>query len=97
MTETVSVKKLGAKEILRCICHKSKGHNAIQCKNCLYFQHVSCVAKYSQKPIVNYICPECWKLEPLVDSSTTSIVSRTSIMQWNEEIVKHIANDNVRF
>ncbi|KAJ6644542.1 E3 ubiquitin-protein ligase SHPRH, partial [Pseudolycoriella hygida] len=97
MTETVPVKKLGAKEILRCICIKSKRHNAIQCKNCLYFQHVSCVAKYSQKPIVNYICPECWKLEPLVDSSTTFIVSPTSIkMQWNEEIVKHIANDNVR-
>lgn len=89
--------KLEAKEILRCVCSRTQRRKAIQCQRCLYFQHENCVAKYSLKPIVNYICPECWKLELPIQSSTTFIVSPPSIkMQWNEEIQKHIGNSHFR-
>lgn len=89
--------KLKAKEILRCVCSRTKTRKTIQCQRCLYFQHENCVAKYSLKPIVNYICPECWKLELPIQSSTTFIVSPPSIkMQWNEEIQKHIGNSHFR-
>lgn len=89
--------KLTRNEVVRCICSNSNTRKVIQCPSCLHFQHENCVAKYSLKPIVNYICPECWKFEPLIDSSTTFIVSPPSIkMQWHDEIEKHISNSNFR-
>lgn len=90
-------KKLQKKEVLRCVCSLTQTGNKIQCSRCLYFQHEKCVTKYSLRPIVNYICPECWKSEAPIQSSTTFIVSPPSIkMQWNEEIQKHIANSSFR-
>ncbi|KAG4066978.1 hypothetical protein HA402_007726 [Bradysia odoriphaga] len=89
--------KLKKNQILKCVCTNGNTRKTVQCPRCLYFQHEVCVAKYSVKPIVNYICPECWKLEPLTHSPSTFIVSPPSIkMQWQDEIQKHIADTKFR-
>lgn len=76
---------------LKCICIKKTTKNLITCKKCGLQQHRKCVLKHSLRDPTHYICPECWRTEPLVEAGTTIIVSPVSIkMQWASEIKKHI-------
>lgn len=85
-----------------CLCNKTK-HNGgcekfIKCIKCLKLQHKKCVLKHAKNQNnKNYICPNCWKNMDLILSSATIIVSPVAIKkQWQNEIQKHIANDNLR-
>lgn len=81
-----------------CICRDTKSNDMVlQCSKCLFWQHAKCVAKYSNQPILNYICPKCWKLEEPVHSMTTFIACPSSIKgQWNNEIRRHISSPNFK-
>ncbi|XP_062553658.1 E3 ubiquitin-protein ligase SHPRH [Armigeres subalbatus] len=82
--------EMQAKEI-RCICTKSSDKHLITCRKCGLRQHKKCVMKHCDPATRKYICPECWRSEPLIESGTTIIVSPVSIkMQWASEIAKHI-------
>ncbi|XP_029716556.2 E3 ubiquitin-protein ligase SHPRH [Aedes albopictus] len=76
---------------VRCICTKTSKKKLIACMKCNLLQHKKCVLKHSEEQPKKYICPECWRSEPLVETGTTIIVSPVSIkMQWASEINKHI-------
>lgn len=86
-----------------CLCNKrrreKKRKKLIKCTKCLKIQHRKCVLKYSQNEDIEcgYVCPNCWKDMPLVDSSATIIVSPVAIKkQWETEIRKHISNAEFR-
>lgn len=79
------------KKEIRCICVRDSKKNLITCRKCGLRQHKKCVLKHSEQEPERYICPECWRSEPLVEAGTTIIVSPVSIkMQWASEITKHI-------
>lgn len=82
----------------QCICRDTKSNGKIvHCPKCLHWQHEKCVAKYSDQPILNYLCPKCWKLEQPVQSSTTFIACPPSIKgQWNMEIRRHISSPSFK-
>lgn len=82
---------------LKCICLKQSKKGLITCEKCGLQQHRKCVLKNSTVEQTRYICPECWRFEPLVESGTTIIVSPVAIkMQWASEISKHISDKNFK-
>ncbi|KAL9701718.1 hypothetical protein quinque_005159 [Culex quinquefasciatus] len=82
---------------LKCICIRSNVKDTISCQKCGQRQHKKCVLKNCEEEPTRYICPECWRSEALVESSTTIIVSPVSIkMQWASEIRKHIADSSFK-
>ncbi|XP_053664769.1 E3 ubiquitin-protein ligase SHPRH [Anopheles marshallii] len=85
---------------LKCFCTSTHRRKTITCRKCGRLQHRKCVLKHHQ-PKQNipsrYICPECWRTEPLVESGATIIVSPASIKhQWESEIRKHVSDPNFR-
>uniref|UniRef100_A0A182PQI4 Helicase C-terminal domain-containing protein n=1 Tax=Anopheles epiroticus TaxID=199890 RepID=A0A182PQI4_9DIPT len=51
----------------------------------------------NSNPKRRYICPECWRSEPMVKSGATIIVTPASIkLQWMSEIRKHVSDPNFR-
>lgn len=81
----------------RCICSKPVDDSIISCRKCGQQQHNKCVLKNALREPTRYICPECWRSEPLVEAGTTIIVSPVSIkMQWASEISKHIADTSFK-
>ncbi|XP_050073071.1 E3 ubiquitin-protein ligase SHPRH [Anopheles maculipalpis] len=86
---------------LRCLCIKTHRKKTIACSKCGRLQHRKCVLKHHQpdrkKSTFRYICPECWRTEPLVESGATIIVSPASIKhQWENEIRKHVCDPSFR-
>ncbi|XP_055534746.1 E3 ubiquitin-protein ligase SHPRH [Wyeomyia smithii] len=82
---------------LRCICIKQSKKGLVTCGKCGLQQHRKCVLKNSISNQHRYICPECWRSEPLVEAGTTIIVSPVAIkMQWASEISKHINDKNFK-
>uniref|UniRef100_A0A182WJB3 RING-type domain-containing protein n=1 Tax=Anopheles minimus TaxID=112268 RepID=A0A182WJB3_9DIPT len=86
---------------LKCLCVRTHRKNTIACGKCGRLQHRKCVLKHHQpegkKNTGRYICPECWRMEPLVESGATIIVSPASIKhQWESEIRKHVCDPNLR-
>ncbi|XP_055627280.1 E3 ubiquitin-protein ligase SHPRH [Toxorhynchites rutilus septentrionalis] len=81
----------------RCICSKPSDNSIITCRKCGQQQHSKCVLKNALQHPTRYICPECWRSEPLVEAGSTIIVSPVSIkMQWASEINKHIKDTNFK-
>uniref|UniRef100_A0A182XYS9 RING-type domain-containing protein n=1 Tax=Anopheles stephensi TaxID=30069 RepID=A0A182XYS9_ANOST len=87
---------------LKCLCIKTHRKNTIACTKCGRLQHRTCVLKHYE-PDHNrttrrrYICPECWRSEPLLESGATIIVSPASIKhQWESEIRKHVSDPSFR-
>lgn len=86
-------------QILRCLCAKKTLCNTVCCTRCYMYQHRICVSQRNttDAPDIKYICPTCWQDEPLVVSKTTFIVSPPSIkLQWRDEVLKHVNNDNFK-
>lgn len=82
---------------IRCICSRNSNKKVIACQKCGLRQHRKCVLKNCVQEPKRYICPECWRSEPLVESGTTIIVSPVSIkMQWASEIAKHVDDRSFR-
>lgn len=85
------------KTTLRCICDDTTNDDkkaTIQCSKCSHLQHGKCVNvnKHTKQSITSYMCPDCWKLEEPVSSSTTFIICPPTIrVQWYKEIQKHIS------
>ncbi|XP_058831485.1 E3 ubiquitin-protein ligase SHPRH [Topomyia yanbarensis] len=83
---------------LKCVCNKVSLRNLIACQKCGLQQHRKCVLKHVANEPGRYICPECWRSEPLTEAGTTIIVSPVSIkMQWASEISKHISDKSFKF
>ncbi|XP_058066092.1 E3 ubiquitin-protein ligase SHPRH [Anopheles bellator] len=83
----------GKKSELKCLCMNTRRNNTIGCRKCGRLQHRSCVLRHRSQRSADreYLCPECWRTEPLVESGATIIVSPVSIKhQWASEIAKHI-------
>lgn len=84
---------------VKCMCGQAEHKNLIRCTKCFHSQHRRCVLKHwtGQTPIEEYICPDCWRNEPLTKSGATFIVSPKTIkMQWFNEIKKHIENGRLK-
>ncbi|XP_059615593.1 E3 ubiquitin-protein ligase SHPRH [Phlebotomus argentipes] len=89
---------------IQCLCKgRSKVRNRrqknelIKCSKCGKSQHMRCVGWRTHDQCEKYICPECWKSEPLVQSKATFIVSPASIKrQWETEIARHVRDSNFR-
>ncbi|XP_053674270.1 E3 ubiquitin-protein ligase SHPRH [Anopheles nili] len=85
---------------LRCLCLSTGRKNTVECHKCGLLQHRKCVLKHhtpGQGNKLKYMCPECWRTKPLVESGATIIVSPASIKyQWESEIRKHITDPNFR-
>lgn len=85
--------------ILRCLCANKHLCNTVRCIRCYMYQHRKCVSQNdtANAPDIKYICPTCWQDEPLLQSKTTFIVSPPSIkLQWRDEVLKHVSNDNFK-
>lgn len=82
---------------LFCLCKRQNHKKLIKCTKCTKYQHKKCVWNFAENFELDeneYICPECWKYEKQLESSTTFIVSPKSIsLQWYTEILQHI-NDS---
>ncbi|XP_055700948.1 E3 ubiquitin-protein ligase SHPRH [Phlebotomus papatasi] len=92
-----------AKELhnrVQCLCGGRLVKNKkklIKCMKCFKSQHQTCVVRVAENPPEKYICPDCWKKEPPVESKATFIVSPASIKkQWESEIIRHIRDPNFR-
>lgn len=86
-------------QLLKCFCpNKTIKKNTVTCNRCLTLQHRDCVAQQkSRTPDEQYICPNCWPKEPLLNAKTTLIVSPESIkLQWKDEVIKHVNDDNFK-
>lgn len=86
-------------QLLKCFCpNKTIKKDTVICNRCLTLQHRSCVAQQkSRTPDEQYICPNCWPKEPLLNAKTTLIVSPESIkLQWRDEVIKHVNDDNFK-
>uniref|UniRef100_A0A182LS81 RING-type domain-containing protein n=1 Tax=Anopheles culicifacies TaxID=139723 RepID=A0A182LS81_9DIPT len=86
---------------LKCLCFRTHRKNTIACGKCGRLQHRKCVLTHHQplrnKATRRYICPECWRTEPLIESGATIIVSPASIKhQWESEIYKHVRDPSLR-
>uniref|UniRef100_A0A182NHY7 RING-type domain-containing protein n=1 Tax=Anopheles dirus TaxID=7168 RepID=A0A182NHY7_9DIPT len=85
---------------LKCLCFRTNRKDTIACSKCGLLQHRKCVLKQCQPGGTasrRYICPECWRTEPMVESGATIIVSPASIKhQWESEIRKHVSDPNFR-
>ncbi|XP_058460410.1 E3 ubiquitin-protein ligase SHPRH [Malaya genurostris] len=82
---------------LKCVCIGKSTKSLIACDKCGLQQHTKCVLKHARNEPTRYLCPECWRSEPLVEAGTTLIVSPVSIkMQWASEINKHISDRNFK-
>uniref|UniRef100_A0A182IK53 RING-type domain-containing protein n=1 Tax=Anopheles atroparvus TaxID=41427 RepID=A0A182IK53_ANOAO len=89
---------------LKCLCMKTGRKSTIECQKCGRLQHRKCVLQHHlDEPAdgppgtAHYLCPECWRTEPLVESGATIIVSPAAIKhQWASEIQKHISSANFR-
>lgn len=85
--------------ILRCLCANKTLSNTVRCIRCYLYQHRMCVSQRDipDAPDSKYICPTCWQEEPLLQSKTTFIVSPPSIkLQWRDEVLKHVSNENFK-
>lgn len=79
----------------KCICTRLKTKDLrkfIQCTKCHRIQHRCCVlVNMNVQNKKDYICPDCWPMEPIIQSAATIIVSPASIkLQWLSEVEKHI-------
>lgn len=86
-------------QLLKCFCpNKAIKKDTVTCNRCLTLQHRGCVAQQkSRTPDEQYICPNCWSNEPLLNAKTTLIVSPESIkLQWKDEVIKHVNDDNFK-
>lgn len=86
-------------ETLRCLCPKKGLHETVRCIRCHMWQHRSCVSQRNTlaAPDTHYICPTCWQNEEPLEAKTTFIVSPPSIkLQWRDEVIKHIGDDNFK-
>uniref|UniRef100_A0A1B0GI16 Putative dna repair protein rad16 n=1 Tax=Lutzomyia longipalpis TaxID=7200 RepID=A0A1B0GI16_LUTLO len=85
---------------VQCLCggrYGKKKQKLIKCLRCTKSQHRGCVIRREEDTPGRYICPECWKNEPPVESKATFIVSPASIKkQWESEIVRHVRSPNFR-
>ncbi|XP_058123566.1 E3 ubiquitin-protein ligase SHPRH [Anopheles ziemanni] len=86
---------------LKCICKLKHERKTIACEMCGFLQHHLCVLKHHNVDVASntnpYLCPECWRTEPLVESGATIIVSPAAIKhQWASEIRKHISGPGIR-
>ncbi|XP_308421.5 E3 ubiquitin-protein ligase SHPRH [Anopheles gambiae] len=82
---------------LRCLCASTLTKKTIACRKCGRLQHRKCVLNHFTQPNEQYICPECWRTQPMVKSGATIIVSPASIKhQWESEIRKHVTDPNFR-
>uniref|UniRef100_A0A182R7E4 E3 ubiquitin-protein ligase SHPRH n=1 Tax=Anopheles funestus TaxID=62324 RepID=A0A182R7E4_ANOFN len=85
---------------LKCLCIRTNRSKTITCRKCGRLQHRKCVLKHhppERSKATRYICPDCWRTEPLVESGATIIVSPASIKhQWESEIRKHVCDPNIR-
>uniref|UniRef100_A0A182SRK5 RING-type domain-containing protein n=1 Tax=Anopheles maculatus TaxID=74869 RepID=A0A182SRK5_9DIPT len=80
---------------LKCLCLKTHRRKTIACSKCRRLQHRECVRTHHQSQ--RYICAECWRTEPHVESGATIIVSPASIKyQWESEIRKHVCDPSFR-
>uniref|UniRef100_A0A182JT19 RING-type domain-containing protein n=1 Tax=Anopheles christyi TaxID=43041 RepID=A0A182JT19_9DIPT len=87
----------------RCLCVDTLVDNTITCRKCGRLQHRKCVLKHhhpaedTKTGEHRYICPECWRTEPIIESAATIIVSPASIKhQWASEIRKHVSDPQFR-
>lgn len=83
---------------VRCLCAKSYT-DTVRCTRCYMLQHRQCVSQRNTEitPDSQYICPTCWQSEEPLRAKTTFIVSPPSIkLQWRDEVVKHICDDNFK-
>ncbi|KFB51654.1 AGAP007417-PA-like protein [Anopheles sinensis] len=86
---------------LKCICMLTHRKETIACGKCGFLQHRQCVLKHHNFAAASkrnkYLCPQCWRTEPLVESGATIIVSPAAIKhQWASEIRKHISGPGIR-
>lgn len=100
-SQPIPGRKIKSKDKLRCLCNTGSLSKLILCTKCEYSQHINCVMKNrietSLETTENYICPQCWSKEALVDSGATIIVSPYAIgKQWEREISRHISDPNFR-
>lgn len=73
---------------MKCCCVKDVDNDeTIQCPLCKTYQHFSCVGYDRSDAADEYFCFNCWKLQPLIQSGATVIISPESICnQWNTEV-----------
>ncbi|XP_055320162.1 E3 ubiquitin-protein ligase SHPRH [Sitodiplosis mosellana] len=86
-------------DFLRCLCTKKNLTDTVRCTRCCMLQHRSCVSQRDKPttPDTQYICPTCWQKEEPLTAKTTFIVSPPSIkLQWRDEVIKHISDDNFK-
>lgn len=86
-------------EHLRCLCAKKSLTDTVRCTRCYRLQHRTCVSQRDKltTPDAQYICPTCWQKEEPLKAKTTFIVSPPSIkLQWRDEVIKHISDENFK-
>lgn len=86
-------------DFLRCLCAKKSVNDTVRCRKCFMLQHRFCVSQFdrSNAPDAQYICPTCWQTEEPLMAKTTFIVSPPSIkLQWRDEVIKHISDENFK-
>lgn len=86
-------------DYLRCLCAKKSLIDTVRCTRCYMLQHRLCVSQFNSTiaPDTQYICPTCWQTEEPLKAKTTFIVSPPSIkLQWRDEVINHISNENFK-
>lgn len=86
-------------QFLRCLCAKKELTDTVRCTRCCMLQHRICVSQRDKPttPDAQYICPTCWQKEEPLKAKTTFIVSPPSIkLQWRDEVIKHISDENFK-